>query len=138
MTQSLFNNSGFPLQMALEKRVKNGNCPNWRVLYSEHKWLDEDGNIGGYIDLVLQFVPENILLVIECKNINGDWSFLVENDCKPDLDQHILTIQGGGSIPVRHVWKKTEYLHPATHNAAYCITKSGSTDTKQNKRPLEG
>lgn len=80
----IVNQSGFPLQMAVEHLVRarakqNPGSDAWRVLYREHGWQAPDGQ-SGFIDLALQrgeWGP--YVLVLECKRTqDADWLFLVE------------------------------------------------------------
>jgi hypothetical protein len=81
----IVNQSGFPLQMAVEHLVRARakeqpwNQQAWQVLYREHGWQSPEGH-SGFIDLVLQrgdWGP--YVLVLECKrNQEAEWLFLVD------------------------------------------------------------
>ena len=77
----LVNQSGFPLQMAIERMVVEAQSEpiGWKVLYKEHGWKGIDGQ-NGFIDLVLEDQLGTSVLVLECKRVlESDWLFLSEN-----------------------------------------------------------
>src|SRR5687768_9430123 len=48
------NRSGFPLQIAIERLIRDGiTAPCWRVRYVEHAWSNERTGSSGWVDLVL-------------------------------------------------------------------------------------
>ena len=77
----LVNQSGFPLQLAIEQMVagRAGEL-GWNVLYREHGWCGHDGS-RGFIDLVLVDRHDTSVLVLECKRVqDSEWLFLDGSD----------------------------------------------------------
>jgi hypothetical protein len=72
---TLVNSTGFPLQLAIEHRVKESESNHgWKVTSPEHPW----GGVENprFLDLVLS--RGAIYLAIECKrHRDGQWAFLV-------------------------------------------------------------
>lgn len=75
----LINQSGFPLQLAIDRLVQNRSDElGWKVLYREHGWRSPDGQ-SGFVDLVLEDRWGTSVLVVECKRVlDADWLFLEE------------------------------------------------------------
>ena len=71
------NDSGFPLQIAIERQVQNSSGEHgWTVRYSEHSWSNNEGQ-SGFIDMVLQDKYKSLFAVVECKRIrDAEWVFL--------------------------------------------------------------
>src|SRR5688500_9764921 len=70
------NQSGFPLQIAVEHLVRNTSGP-WRVAYTEHAWRSRDDGAEGFIDLVLASTAQSVYLTVECKKAaSAVWLFL--------------------------------------------------------------
>lgn len=71
------NDSGFPLQIAVETQVSQSTGSHgWKVRYSEHSWVNHADDTSGFIDLVLQDKHKGTFLVIECKRKNETWVFM--------------------------------------------------------------
>jgi hypothetical protein len=65
--EEIVNESGYPLQIRLEKWIEDTwREHKWKVLVSEHRWVNSETKDEGFIDLVLE-KGENQKLVIECK-----------------------------------------------------------------------
>jgi hypothetical protein len=76
------NASGFPFQLAVERRIEDTvNGHEWRVLPRELPWWNEDGR-SGFLDLVLQ--KERYRATVECKRVGADarWVFLADEDAR--------------------------------------------------------
>jgi hypothetical protein len=58
------NDSGFPLQIALQHAVESAKDIAWRVRYVEHEWVHPDKLGNGFIDLVLHDSNRRQCLVI--------------------------------------------------------------------------
>jgi hypothetical protein len=74
---SIANSSGFPLQIAISKIVRESS--RWKVLLEEHPWrLDINGE-GGFIDIVVEDKISHFeTFVIECKRVRQTaWVFLL-------------------------------------------------------------
>ena len=71
------NDSGFPLQIAVETQVSQSSASHgWKVRYVEHSWVNRLDQRSGFIDLVLQDKHGSIFLVVECKRKNETWVFM--------------------------------------------------------------
>ena len=73
----LINQSGFPLQIAIERLVEDPqNGIPWRVLHREYGWRHTDGQTG-FIDIALEDNTGASVLIVECKRVlEADWLFL--------------------------------------------------------------
>jgi hypothetical protein len=80
----LVNQSGFPLQLAIDRLVHDrADQLGWKVVYREHGWRHPDGQ-SGLADLVLGDCHGTSVLVVECKRVlEADWLFLEELPAKP-------------------------------------------------------
>jgi hypothetical protein len=77
----LVNSSGFPLQIAIAHQIEKAKG-DWRVLFKEHAWRNENDGQFGFIDLVLAkgSISGARVMVVECKRSrNASWIFLVPN-----------------------------------------------------------
>lgn len=74
----LANNSGFPLQIAIERAVQeSSNIHGWSVRHTEHAWSNSLYQQNGFIDLVLQDQHKSTFLVVECKRFRqAAWLFM--------------------------------------------------------------
>jgi hypothetical protein len=74
----LLNDSGFPLQIAIERAVQDSSSAHgWTVAHVEHAWSNPKNERAGFIDLVLQDRFKTTFLVVECKRIRqGSWLFM--------------------------------------------------------------
>lgn len=71
------NDSGFPLQIAIETQVTQSSASHgWKVRYVEHSWANRLDQTSGFIDLVLEDQSGSTFLVLECKRKNETWVFM--------------------------------------------------------------
>ena len=76
--EEIVNDSGYPLQIRLEEWIKDTYREHrWKVLASEHRWVNGETKDEGFIDLVLESKAADKKLVVECKRIIGNWVFLL-------------------------------------------------------------
>lgn len=113
------NNSGFPLQIGLAKKIEASNL-GWKVLYEEHSWQNESG--AGFIDLVLEDRYKTLLMNIECKRVRDtSWIFLVPstNQKKMRLSKLWISHRSGGE------WKCFNWvdiqIEPDSYQSKYCV-----------------
>ena len=80
------NDSGFPLQIALQQSVKTGtNMHQWNVHRAEHAWNNPADGKSGFIDLVVSRKDICVSLVIECKRVKeSTWVFMNSNGKSDD------------------------------------------------------
>jgi len=73
----LANESGFPLQIAIEHVVRQTSAAHgWQVRHSEHAWHNPADGQSGFIDLVLSDSNGFAYAVVECKRVrNTTWLF---------------------------------------------------------------
>jgi len=73
------NDSGFPLQIAIQHAVETAHKQHhhgWRVAHIEHAWQQPDDS-GGFIDLVIRDGHGVVNLVVECKRQRDSaWVFM--------------------------------------------------------------
>jgi hypothetical protein len=76
---NIVNKSGFLFQARVEKEIEDTKPGNWAPIAHEHRWVDSLDGKEGYIDLILGYGIERV--VIECKkSTDAKWIFLVPND----------------------------------------------------------
>ncbi len=75
------NDSGFPLQIAIQQLVgESTGTHGWTVRYVEHAWVNQLDTQSGFIDLVLQDRHRSTFLAVECKRMReSTWVFLHSN-----------------------------------------------------------
>jgi hypothetical protein len=134
--KDIINKSGYPLQLALEYQI-NLETPKhkFRVLSSEHRWLDKQTNNEGYIDLILEHQSISIRMVIECKRITGNWNFLIPHE-KPNKTNNFK----GFFIPINTPDNLNEmkwvphYMYPESYVSSFCVLE---TNNQKDDRSLE-
>jgi len=128
----LANESGFPLQIAIEHVVRQTSAAHgWQVRHSEHAWHNPADGQSGFIDLVLSDSNGFAYAVVECKRVrNTTWLFFA----------------GTGSLARRYhcrAWA-THYrngsfnafgwfevsIDPATPEANFCAVRGQSTNDR--------
>jgi hypothetical protein len=74
----LANDSGFPLQIAIERAVGETSASHgWKVRYTEHAWVNASDKQSGFADLVLEDRYGTTFLVVECKRVRqATWLFM--------------------------------------------------------------
>ncbi len=74
----LANDSGYPLQIAVQREIENTTSQhNWRVKFAEHSWFNLTDGTSGFIDLVVENRASVVYLVIECKRVrDSTWLFM--------------------------------------------------------------
>ena len=130
--QEIIDNSGYPLQIRLEEWIKDTSQQSkWRVLVKEHRWINAETKEEGYIDLVLEHDEYNLTLVIECKRINGIWTFLLPKAQPPfERKTRILSLD---YETLNLLWKESR-INPDSFEASYCVMETGG---KKDSRTLE-
>ena len=64
--EEIVNDSGYPLQIRLEEWIKDTwRDHRWKVLVSEHRWVNNETKEEGFIDLVLHNEAEDKKIIIE-------------------------------------------------------------------------
>lgn len=125
----IVNQSGFPLQMAVEHlvRARAKGSPRdptftWQVLYREHGWQAPEGQ-SGFIDLVLQrgdWGP--YVLVLECKrNQEADWLFLVDEGAEKPTRRARIWITNTREYDRRFSGYFDVLADPASPVSMFCV-----------------
>lgn len=88
----LINSSGFPLQLGLEEKIRQGaNVHGWSVLSTEHPWKNTNTGSDDFIDMILKDSSGALRMVVECKRVKEhDWFFLSQKGKVPNGVWHIL------------------------------------------------
>lgn len=126
---AIINNSGYPLQIHLEEFIKKNNPHGWRVLTKEHRWINVETQEEGFIDLILERSKMNVRLVVECKKVDGVWSFLL-----PKTDNLYIRSETKSLITDltnRKIYWANIRLLPKSYISTYCVPEvQGKKDTR--------
>jgi hypothetical protein len=129
----IVNNSGYPLQIRLKEWIEETYLQHrWKTLVGEHRWVNAETKDDGYIDLVLEKSRTNLRLVIECKRIDGSWTFLLPV-AHPALEREVIGLSAIHSPARNYSWNEI-YMVPESLKAAFCVME---TDGKKDSRTLE-
>jgi len=135
--KKIVNGSGFPLQIGIQSLVEGSyERHGWRVLFSEHSWVNYETEENGFIDLLLMDKKQKIILNIECKRVkNGKWYFL-QSESKLKNRRHAKThyLHANFGKPKYWGWKDVA-LEPSTIEAEFCVI--GGEDSKASRSMLE-
>jgi hypothetical protein len=128
-TQDIVNESGYPLQLRIERWIEEtGQQHQWWVAAREHRWVNSETGDEGYIDLILERERRNLRLVLECKRIDGSWTFLVPTTQSVHdefFKSLLVNYQDFGFS-----WKNFS-LAPASPEASFCVMEtSGKRDSR--------
>ncbi len=128
----IVNNSGYPLQIRLEEWIKETyQQHNWKTLAREHRWVNQETKDDGYIDLILEKNGINIRLVIECKRIDGSWTFLTPGQ-KSETGKKMMALKAN-YVPTSYIWKELPFL-PNSFESSFCVME---IEGKKDNRTLE-
>jgi hypothetical protein len=127
------NDSGFPLQIAVERQVRETHDRHgWNVLYVEHSWSNPLDNTDGFIDLVLQASNKVFHLVVECKRVRESvWLFL-NSEGHPKARRHgkAWVSWYGNDRMLYDDWADLP-VDPSCPEAQYCAIR-GQTASERN------
>jgi hypothetical protein len=118
----LVNQSGFPLQLAIEQMVAGRSKElGWNVLYREHGWSGRDGS-RGFIDLVLVDQHDTSILVLECKRVqDSEWLFLDGNEKKSTSRRVRLWITNTPDNGNEHFGYFDALCLPESPESGFCV-----------------
>ena len=118
----LVNQSGFPLQLAIDRMVEDRSAQlGWKVVYREHGWKSPDGQ-SGFADLVLEDRHGTSVLVIECKRVlEADWLFLEELPQKPPSRRTRLWATNTADSGKEHSGYYDARAQPESRESMYCV-----------------
>lgn len=118
----LVNQSGFPLQVAIDKMVQDRSDQlGWKVVYREHGWKSPDGQ-SGFADLVLEDQYKSSVLVVECKRVlEADWLFLEELPGSPPSKRTRLWATNTADHGKEHSGYYDAQALPESHESMYCV-----------------
>jgi hypothetical protein len=121
--EQLVNQSGFPLQIGVDKLVQaTAKQHGWQVLYTEHSWKNQLDETSGFVDLVLENGPQTAVLVVECKRVReASWIFL-------NPSERVLDRRHAKAWVTRHTrgsftcfdWHDLA-LDPSSPQSQYCV-----------------
>ena len=128
-TQDIINDSGYPLQIRIEKWInETKEHHEWRVLVTEHRWINGETKEDGFIDLILENTRKFLKLVIECKRIMGKWTFLLPT-MNPNKE-HKVRILRTQYNNLKYTWEEVPFS-PESYEAAYCVMEvNGGKDSR--------
>jgi hypothetical protein len=129
----LVNQSGFPLQLAVDRLVQDqADQLGWSVLYREHGWKHVDGQ-AGFIDLVVEDRHGSSVLVLECKRVlEADWLFLEPSPAATPTLNTRLWVTNSGNHGREHFGYFDALAKPESQESMYCVV--AGQDAKS--RPL--
>ena len=134
MPQDIINESGYPLQIHLENQINSTHDKHhWSVLVHEHRWIHPNTEEESFVDLILQHDSLTLRLVIECKRINGTWTFLLPDRRYDEVlrARTLISHHEQSAFPI--MWG--EYLfNPESCESAFCVMETGG---RKDSRTLE-
>lgn len=103
-------------------RSASPTCHEWKVIFSEHFWLNPSDDCSVFIDLILENGITDTVLVIECKRVvDCSWIFLIE-DMKEMERRHA---KGWVSHYRKGSFKRFRFeelqVEPMTPQSQYCV-----------------
>jgi hypothetical protein len=135
---NIVNKSGFLFQTRIEKEIELKKPGDWSPITHEHRWVDPLDGKEGYIDLILEYGIER--MVIECKKLtDAKWIFLVPNNHNETNEARLLWTYEG-IIPNETFRKKISEWHNfhtkiTSFEALFCIVRGqGENDTLMLER----
>lgn len=128
------NDSGFPLQIALENQVRRTSEEHgWSVRYSEHSWSTGSGGQSGFIDMVLQDRNASTFAVVECKRLRDtEWVFL-HSDGRAPIERSAkgwVSHYASGSM-ANYGWIELN-PYPSSVEAHFCAIRGQSSSDRTN------
>ena len=115
--RKIVNRSGFPLQLAVERTVRES--ANWRVLHREHAWQHSSGD-SGFADLIL-VNPNNCVMVVECKRVqDSDWVFIVPDEPEKTVRSRLYINNTAGHGVEHHGYLDVDTF-PSSFVSDYCV-----------------
>ena len=134
--EEIVNDSGYPLQIRLEKGIKDTwREHRWKVLVSEHRWVNSETKEEGFIDLVLEKEGENRKIVVECKRIIGNWIFLLPKVqlVEKSISKALFMHYNQTNHTFFSSWEDAR-LTPLSYETTFCVLETGG---KRDNRTLE-
>jgi hypothetical protein len=135
---NVVNKSGFLFQNRIEKDIETMKPGDWYPITYEHRWVDPFDGKEGYIDLILGYGIER--MVVECKKVtDAKWIFLVP-DNHAETNQARLLWTHEGLIPNESFRKKISEWHnfrtkSTSLESLFCIVRGqGENDTPMLER----
>lgn len=127
----ILNQSGFPLQMAIEKLIASQKEQHgWRTLYKEHGWKSLDGQTG-FIDLVLEDRWRTSILVVECKRVlDSDWVFLGDQGTSINSNRTRLWITNTAGHGKEQFGYFDATTLPDSSESMYCVVAGQDSKTR--------
>src|ERR1700722_3513847 len=119
----LVNRSGYPLQIAIARAVKQGSGSHgWTVLYEEHSWKGADRE--GFIDIALEHDNLQVVLIVECKRLqDAEWIFFSSKgnaDLRRFARAFRVERKGGKICPNFPIWADAP-ADPRSPIAEFCV-----------------
>jgi len=127
------NDSGFPLQIAVERQVSDTSWQHgWAVRYVEHAWSNELDQKSGFIDIVLQGRNRSTFLVVECKRVReATWLFMHskgESNSRRHAKSWVSHAIAGGQF--KHFGWHDMAVDPSSPEAIYCAMRGQSASDR--------
>ncbi|MGO4390532.1 hypothetical protein AB4Z46_04160 [Variovorax sp. M-6] len=128
------NESGFPLQIAVEHLIREQAPGGWKVRYVEHAWRNDDGTQYGFVDLVIQNYADTAVMVLECKRVRDvDWIFLTSTGVAKSSRESKSWITRWVAPSFKFFSWQELPIDPPSPEASMCVVRGQSTN---GARPL--
>ena len=131
---AIANESGYPLQIAIENQVKNtADDHGWKVRYVEHAWTNTLDQETGYADLVLQDQHGSTFFVVDCKRPRqATWLFMRSDGAAKDRRHAKAWVTHFDGERLRRFGWHDMPVDPSFPEANFCAVRGQS----ENDRPM--
>lgn len=132
-TLKIANDSGFPLQIALQHLVSDTTgAHGWSVRYVEHAWVNPLDGQSGFIDLVLQDRHRSTFLTVECKRMReSTWVFLHSNGSAKERRHAKSWVTHHFNDQVKFFGWDNVQVDLVTPEAIFCAVRGQSANDKR-------
>jgi len=128
----LANDSGFPLQIAIERAVTETSASHgWKVRYTEHAWVNASDKQSGFADLILEDRYGTAFLVVECKRVRqATWLFMNSTGQANPRRNSKAWISHYASGRMAHFGWHDIAIEPECPESIFCAVRGQSTNDR--------
>lgn len=127
----LANDSGFPLQIALQTAVDaTSEKHGWTVRLAENSWRNETDGLSGFTDLILSN-RDGVNLLVECKRSrNATWLFMAaDGTAIENIEANAWSTHYDGTQETAFNWQSVQFL-PASPICFFCAVNGQNANDK--------